>query len=219
MLKYPQPGMVKTRLSNTLGAECAADLYRFFVACELRTVQRLQVPILLSCHPHRSLAAYRAWLGEEYSYTSQGEGDLGVKMRTSFQRAFDLGLSRVVLIGSDIPQLPAASLYSALTHLHDHDAVIGPAQDGGYYLLGLKGKSFHSGLFTGIAWSTPHVMAQTQEKLHNYDLNPFILPSIRDIDTLEDLKHLLTSQGWPVDPPQALEDSLHSLLQSFWQRE
>ena len=216
MLKYPQPGTVKTRLSNTLGAERAAELYRFFVACELRTLHNLPHPILLSCHPQKPVSAYRDWLGEGYSYISQGEGDLGVKMRTSVQTAFDRGLSQAVLIGSDLPQLPATYLSCALAQLQDHDAVIGPAHDGGYYLLGLKRNTFHAGLFQGIPWSTSQVMAQTQEKLRSYALTTFVLPSLRDIDTLEDLKHLLTSQGLAVDPPQALEESIQTLMHSPW---
>ncbi|MDZ7759224.1 MAG: TIGR04282 family arsenosugar biosynthesis glycosyltransferase [Desulfovermiculus sp.] len=213
MLKYPKPGMVKTRLGKELGGERAAELYRTFVACELDTVQSLQVPILLSCHPYQPLSAYRDWLGGEYRYISQGDGDLGVKMRTSFETAFDQGLSRAVLIGSDLPHLPAAYIQSALTRLQDHDAVIGPALDGGYYLIGLQGRSFHPGMFEEIPWSTSQVLALTQKRLGDYDLKTFLLPSLRDIDTLEDLKSLLTAQDLPVEP-QALEQSIRYLVNS-----
>lgn len=216
MLKYPRPGMVKTRLGKELGEERAAELYRAFVACELATVQSLHVPILLSCHPYRPLSAYRDWLGREYRYISQGEGDLGVKMRTSFKTAFAQGLSRAVLIGSDLPHLPAAFIQSALSRLQDHDAVIGPAQDGGYYLLGLHRRSFHPGVFEEIPWSTSRVLALTQKKVADYKLKTFLLPSLRDIDTLQDLKSLLTAQDLPVDPPQALEQSIRYLVNAIW---
>jgi len=219
MLKYPQPGMVKTRLGKDLGAKRAAELYRFFVACELLTVQSLHVPILLSCHPHRPLSAYRAWLGGEFRYISQAEGDLGVKMRTSFQSAFDMGLSRVVLIGSDLPHLPAASIHSALTRLQDHDAVIGPALDGGYYLIGLHHRSFHPEIFKDIPWSTSQVLALTQKRLGDHDLKTFLLPSLRDIDTLEDLESLLTTQDLPVALPQDLEQAIQNLVNSSGQSE
>jgi len=217
MLKYPQPGMVKTRLGKDLGAKRAAELYRHFVACELVTVHSLQASVLLSCHPHRPLSAYRAWLGGEYEYISQAEGDLGVKMRTSIETAFDMGLSRVVLIGSDLPHLPAAYIQSALTRLQDHDAVIGPALDGGYYLIGLHRQSFHPEIFTEIPWSTSQVMTLTQKRLVDYNLNTFVLPSLRDIDTLEDLKSLLTVQGLPGALPQDLEQAIRKIVNSSGQ--
>lgn len=210
MLKYPQPGRVKTRLGKELGEERAAELYRFFVACELVTVHSLQASVLLSCHPHWPLSAYRAWLGGEYRYISQAEGDLGVKMRASFQTAFDMGLSRVVLIGSDLPLLPAASIQSALARLQDHDAVIGPALDGGYYLIGLHRQSFHPEIFTDIPWSTSQVLALTQKRLGDHNLNTFVLPNLRDIDTLEDLESLLTTQDLPVALPQDLEQTIRN---------
>ncbi len=212
MLKYPQPGMVKTRLGKELGLERAAELYRYFVACELVTVQSLHVPILLSCHPHRSLSAYRAWLGGEFRYISQAEGDLGVKMRNSFQSAFDMGLSRVVLIGSDLPHLPAAYIQSALIRLQDHDAVIGPAQDGGYYLLGQHRRSFDPVIFEEIPWSTSQVLSLTQKRLGDHNLNTFLLPHLRDIDTLEDLECLLIDYALPVALPQDLEQSIRHIV-------
>ncbi len=217
MLKYPQPGMVKTRLGKELGAKRAAELYRFFVACELVTVQSLHVPILLSCHPQRPLSAYRDWLGGEYRYISQGDGDLGVKMSTSFETAFDQGLSRAILIGSDIPHLPAAYIQSALSRLQDHDAVIGPALDGGYYLLGLHCRSFHPKIFEEIPWSTSQVLALTQKRLGDHDLKTFLLPNLRDIDTLEDLESLFPLQDLPAASPQDLEQAIQNLVNSSGQ--
>jgi hypothetical protein len=217
MLKYPRPGMVKTRLGNELGAERASWLYRHFVACELVTAHSLHVPVLLSCHPDQPFSMYRDWLGGGYRYISQGEGDLGAKMRTSFETAFAQGFSRVVLAGSDLPHLPAGYLQSALTRLQDHDAVIGPALDGGYYLMGLHRRSFQPGIFEGIPWSTSQVMALTQKRLAGYGLNSFLLPGLRDIDTVEDLNRVLIDYDLPVALPQDLEQAIRNLVNSSGQ--
>ena len=217
MLKYPQPGMVKTRLAKELGTEGATWLYRHFVTCELVTVHSLHVPVILSCHPCQPLPAYRDWLGGGYRYISQGEGDLGAKMRTSFETAFAQGCSRVVLTGSDLPHLPAEYLQSALTRLQHHDAVLGPALDGGYYLMGLHRRSFQPGIFEEIPWSTSQVLALTHKRLADYGLKTFLLPNLRDVDTLEDLKDLFTVQDLPVALPQDLKQSIRNLVNSSGQ--
>jgi rSAM/selenodomain-associated transferase 1 len=163
------------------------------------------------------LSAYRDWLGGEYWYISQKEGDLGAKMRTSFEAAFEQGFSRVVLIGSDLPHLPVAYIQSALDRLQDHDAVIGPALDGGYYLMGLHRRSFQPGIFEEIPWSTSQVMALTRKRLGDHDLKTFLLPSLRDIDTLEDLNRVLIDYGLPVALPQDLEQAIQDIVNTSGQ--
>lgn len=208
MLKYPLPGMVKTRLGKDLGQECAARLYRYFLALELEVLQSLQLPVLLSCHPSFSISDYLAWLGSEFIYLTQGEGNLGLKMQNSFEKAFNLGYTKVVLVGSDVPRLPQSYIQSALDRLQDHDVVLGPALDGGYYLLGLNCHSFQPYMFEGIPWSTSQVLHLTRKKLDEQQIKTFLLPSLRDIDTLQDLKDMLAAQGLPTEPHQVLLQSV-----------
>ncbi|MGM0424246.1 MAG: TIGR04282 family arsenosugar biosynthesis glycosyltransferase [Thermodesulfobacteriota bacterium] len=212
MLKYPSPGMVKTRLGQELGQECAAGLYRSFVACELEVLQSLQVPVLLSCDPGFAILKYREWLGPEFNYLLQTGDDLGVRMQSSFEQAFELGFTQAVLVGSDLPHLPAAYIQLALDRLQDHDVILGPAQDGGYYLLGMNSQGFQPCIFEGIPWSTSQVFNLTLKKLEEYQVKAFFLPSLRDIDTLQDLQEMLAAQGFPVEPHQVLIESARKYL-------
>ncbi|MFO8033387.1 MAG: TIGR04282 family arsenosugar biosynthesis glycosyltransferase, partial [Desulfohalobiaceae bacterium] len=187
MLKYPRPGMVKTRLGQELGQECAAWLYRCFVACELEMLQSLQVPVLLSCDPGSAILKYQEWLGPGFNYLLQAGDDLGARMQSSFEQAFELGFTQAVLVGSDLPHLPAAYMQLALDRLQEHATVLGPALDGGYYLLGMNRQGFQPYIFEGIPWSTSQVFNSTLKKLEEYQIKTFFLPSLRDIDTVQDL--------------------------------
>ncbi len=105
--------------------------------------------------------------------------------------AYTMGFKRVVLIGSDIPDLPLEFIEEAFTSLNEKDAVIGPSLDGGYYLIGFKDKTFSSQVFKGISWSTERVFEQTTKILEREGLTVHFLKPLRDIDTIEDLGHFL----------------------------
>jgi glycosyltransferase A (GT-A) superfamily protein (DUF2064 family) len=101
-----------------------------------------------------------------------------------------MGSSRAVLIGSDIPDLPESILSEAFRSLDDHDAVLGPARDGGYYLIGFRRDTFVPDVFRGIEWSTDRVFAETRRKLEQATRSVYLLPEWSDVDTPEDLRDL-----------------------------
>ena len=125
------------------------------------------------------------WLGTKWSYQAQSAGDLGDRMACAFQTVFAKGVERVVMIGSDCPQLDPDRLSQAFRSLQTHDLVLGEATDGGYYLIGLR--QFVVDLFIGIDWSTERVLAQTLEIAHQKALSIVVLEPLTDIDRPEDL--------------------------------
>jgi rSAM/selenodomain-associated transferase 1 len=189
-VKYPEKGKVKSRLASVIGEQPAAKLYRGFIMQMLSTLKTGDFPLSICFYPKNSLKALKEWLGSQYHYIPQKGKDLGERMRNAFTEAFKIGFTRVVLIGSDIPDLPLEFIEEALTSLKTMDAVIGPALDGGYYLIGFKEKTFSPQVFKGIAWGTENVFDETMQTLKKLRRKVYTLPYQRDIDTVEDLKSL-----------------------------
>jgi len=123
--------------------------------------------------------------------------DLGERMKNGFLDGFAKGYKRVVLIGSDIPDLPKNSIEEAFQSLEETDAVIGPAFDGGYYLIGFRQSAFSSQVFEEINWGTATVFDETMKKLKRLRRSVHTLPRLRDIDTVEDLNHLKGKPSFP----------------------
>ena len=121
-------------------------------------------------------------------------------MAQACETLFAQGYKRVVIVGTDTPSLPLERYQQALTALDSHDLVLGPALDGGYYLIGLKQPQPE--LFTGIAWSTDRVLAATQEKAARLGLKTALLPLWRDVDTVEDLKALIAAAALDAKKPK-----------------
>lgn len=199
MIKYPRPGRVKTRLVATLGAENAAALYGCFVQDVLRTVDVLDAHTLLSIDPWTMRADFAAWLGSERWFQPQVGPDLGARMDDAFFRAFEAGHDRVVLIGSDLPDLPGSLLVEAFRVLDRHEVVLGPAQDGGFYLLGWARRAFRPGLFAAVLWSTPTVLAECRAALIRSGLEPCLLRPWSDVDDEADLRQLVQRNLLPPD--------------------
>ena len=178
--RWPEPGKAKTRLIPTLGAEGAAQLYRTLLELTVREARASGLPFHLRVTGGKP-EGFRDWLGDDLDVRDQGGGDLGEK------------LTRVptpgMMIGSDCPGLTAALLREAGDALSSHEAVIGPADDGGYWLLGLREPC--PDLFTDIAWSTDAVFPETMRRLEAKGIAPHLLPELTDIDTGEDLA------AWP----------------------
>lgn len=184
-LKAPEKGGVKTRLEKKLGKDIPLHLYRHFVTDTLHMLRKQR--IILCYHPPGAEAEIRNWLGEEYICMPQEGNDLGERMHNAFIRAFAAGYREVLLTGSDIPDLPEEIIREAFAALREKDAVIGPACDGGYYLIGFRKAGFSPDVFRNIPWSTATVFEDTLKIFSRQQSRIHILPGWRDIDEYEDL--------------------------------
>jgi rSAM/selenodomain-associated transferase 1 len=189
-VKNPERGKVKLRLAAVIGDDSAVSVYKNIVVQMLSTLKKGTFPLYICFFPKNAQKPIRNWLGREYRYMPQNGKDLGERMRNGFIDGFAMGYKRVVLIGSDIPDLPLGFIEEALISLRKKDAVIGPAFDGGYYLIGFRDKTFSPQVFEGIAWGTKNVFDETMKKLKRFGRGVHTLPYQRDIDTVEDLKRL-----------------------------
>lgn len=186
--RYPEPGKTKTRLIPLLGAEGAATLQRQMTEHKLAEVKKLQAVSQLSVEVHfagGNEQLMQNWLGSSIIYQQQSEGDIGCRMASAFQASFESGMNSVVLIGTDCPDLNDRLMAQAFQSLEQHDLVLGPAEDGGYYLIGLH--QLIPELFTGISWSTAEVLQQTQSIARKLGLSVGYLPLLSDVDRPEDL--------------------------------
>lgn len=188
--RNPEPGKCKTRLAATIGDRAALHIYHFLVrhtaaiAKGLEGVDRL---VYFSEHPGDG----SLWVPAYFKHHVQKGEDLGARMLQAFQEAFSVGYSEAVLIGSDLYDLTSDDLREAFGQLNRHEVVLGPAGDGGYYLIGMK-KAI-PGLFQGKQWGTQTVLKETLQNLKEVDT--FLLPVRNDVDRYEDI------QGNPVFEP------------------
>jgi len=197
-VRSPEKGNVKSRLAAAIGDELTVKLYKSFVLQMLSTLKKGNFPFYICFYPKDALKNLKRWLGNQFHYIPQMGADLGERMRNGFTEAFQMGFKRVVLIGSDIPDLPLEFIQEAFTSLEQKDAVIGPAYDGGYYLIGFKDETFSPQVFEGIAWGTRTVFDETVKKIKRFRRLAHILPYQRDMDTVEDLKYLALKR--PFNP-------------------
>lgn len=189
MLKAPRLGQVKTRLAQEVGKEEALAIYRRLVAWQLRQLAPLQqggsaFQGQICYTPAEAQGEMRAWLGEDYTYSPQCAGDLGARLIHALECAWDQGAERVVFLGGDCPFATTSLLTSADDALASNDVVVAPAEDGGYYLIGLAGN--YSEVFHDINWGRDEVMAQTLARIEALSLKLHLLPKARDVDTLAD---------------------------------
>ena len=189
-MKNPERGEVKSRLAAVIGNDSAVSVYKNIVDRMLSTLKEGTFPLYICFSPKNAQKPVKNWLGREYRYIPQNGKDLGERMRNGFTEAFEMGFKKVVLIGSDIPDLALEFIEEAFITLNKSDAVIGPAFDGGYYLIGFKDKTFSPQVFEGIAWGTQNVFDETVKKLKRFKRAVHTLPYQRDIDTAKDLNYL-----------------------------
>jgi rSAM/selenodomain-associated transferase 1 len=187
-VKNPKQGIVKSRLARAIGDKVARDLYKNFVRDMLLALDKLQHPFYCCFYPEDALHDIKQFIGEDYQYLAQRGDDLGERMAHCFQQAFSTGFNRVALIGSDSPDLPAEIIDEAFTSLEEVDSVIGPAFDGGYYLIGFTKASFAPEVFSNVEWGTNTVLQKTLDILQCQQRRVHLLPQWGDIDTLEDLR-------------------------------
>lgn len=186
--RYPQPGTTKTRLIPALGVEGAATLQRQMTEHTLIQAQRLQQLDAVSVKivfAGGNQALMEGWLGKDYSYQPQTTGDLGNRLVSAFAEAFKAGSERVIIIGIDCPDITPALLQTGFKALATQNLVLGPANDGGYYLIGLN--RLFPELFQGIRWGTSTVFSQTLSIAQHLSLSTHLLPTLSDVDRPEDL--------------------------------
>jgi uncharacterized protein len=189
--RYPEAGKVKTRLIPALGEEGAANLHQKMAEhtiSQVRALQRLLPGDIEVWFVGGDLALMQAWLGEDLTYQRQPDGDLGDRMRLAFQSTFDRGYKKAIVVGTDCPGLTTEILAQSFEALEDNPIALGPAIDGGYYLIGLQ--YLIPELFTGITWSTANVLRETIDIAESLDIVPTLLPYLADIDLPQDLAHL-----------------------------
>ncbi len=210
-VKNPQAGQVKTRLGRTLGGEAAAEVYAAFVDDLLDRMRSVADHRILAYAPQSPEARefFLDLAGEDFELWSQPEGDLGVRMQAFFDASFVGGAERVVLIGSDAPDLPVRYIVQAFAELRRTDCVLGPAVDGGYYLIGQRAPG--RAVFSGVDWSGAGVLDQTAQRIAVLGASLELLPPWYDIDTADDLRmlrgHLAAGDvaGRPPELPRTRE--------------
>ena len=182
-LKYPELGRSKTRLAASIGKENALKVYIELLNHTNLITKTLNVDKHLfydKVSPNKM-----PWGEDIYATAYQKESDLGGRMQDAFQQLFDKGYQRVVIIGSDCYELNQEVIEQAFSKLKKQDVVIGPATDGGYYLLGLT--KLVDELFTNVAWSTEEVFNTTTKVLDDLRISYSTTPTLSDIDTVDDL--------------------------------
>lgn len=214
--RYPEPGQTKTRLISALGAEGAAALHRQMAEHTLIQVRELRHNRPLSVEVWfqggKEPNNMQDWLGSELVYQPQSNGELGFRMVQALSSAFQDGMESVIIIGTDCPGLNANLIAQAFHQLLSHDLVLGPAIDGGYYLIGLR--RFIPELFSGINWGTAEVLQQTVEIAKKLDLSVAYLPPLADVDRPEDLSVWEQIQRQPGSTTASVDNFNHPLIKS-----
>lgn len=189
--RYPDEGKVKTRLAATIGDHYAKVFYKLIAENIISEVKRIRKVYTYIFFSEEEKSKIKKWLGQKYFYSHQEGKDLGERMSEAFRKVFSHGANKVILTGTDIPDLSKDIIEEAIVSLDNHDIVIGPAKDGGYYLIGMK--KLYSPLFEDIEFSTPLVLLQTINKIEKLKLQYCLLPELHDIDTEEELVRWLNN--------------------------
>lgn len=211
-VKNPEMGKVKTRLAKTIGNNSALLVYKHLLQYTKNTV--LELDLDCSIFYSNFIDPYDLWDNDKFRKYKQEEGDLGFRMQSAFAGAFEGNYEKVVIIGSDCYELDADTIRDAFKQLDNNDCVVGPANDGGYYLLGMR--QFVPELFEDVAWSTDAVYPSTIAECEKQKLSVVSLKEMTDIDEFCDIEkfddlvdlvaneidYLRTQEGW-VPCPQA----------------
>ncbi len=190
--KYPAPNKAKTRLQPALGVDGAARMARQLLLHSIEQTIDTGFSVELCVSPAPTDPCWQALdLPESLRWSTQADGDLGLRMLIASQRALQY-FDKVVLIGTDCPSLTTAYIQTAVQQLNQHDAVMIPATDGGYVLLGFR--QVDESLFSDIVWSTASVAAVTKQRMAALGWTLTLFDPLHDIDEPKDLKHL--PSGW-----------------------
>ncbi|MBX3301460.1 MAG: TIGR04282 family arsenosugar biosynthesis glycosyltransferase [Nitrospira sp.] len=205
--KAPIPGQVKTRLCPPLTPDEAATLHGSFVLDTLERTKaavdklKVQMDRYLACAPSPTHVFFKVMEERQgVRLIDQIGDDLGARMHQSVETMFSRGYRRTIIMGTDVPTVPLEYLRQALTLLDNHDLTIGPALDGGYYLIGMS-KPVPE-LFADVPWSTDQVLRLTQEKAARLGLKTALIQPWRDVDTLADLEALIEAYTTEAKKPK-----------------
>lgn len=193
--RYPEAGSTKTRLIPAIGPECAALLQQRLTSRTLDAARQFLTQVQTQTQVRfagRDAASMQAMFGSDIDYAPQHGDGLGDRLQHAIDAAFQKSIDRVIVIGADCPQLDAQTLVEANRQLDHHDVILGPAEDGGYYLIGLK--TPQPSLFQDIPWGTSEVLAKTLQKINALRLRRKLLTPLPDVDYPEDL---VLCRRWP----------------------
>lgn len=179
-IRNPELGKVKTRLAKDLGDQQALDIYKILLSYTRSVATSVDVTRYLFYHEE---IKEDQWSTNLFEKALQETGDLGTKMKSSFQHVLSKH-SKAIIIGSDCTQLTKEIINDAIAALDQDDIVIGPTHDGGYYLIGMK--EVHDALFDDMTWSIASVYDETISRINQLQLTYFSLPRLSDIDHAED---------------------------------
>lgn len=189
--KFWQPTRVKTRLAEKIGANAASQIYYEFLEFLLRQHRATANRRTVVFSPGGRLSEFSRLCGRDWELSPQSSGDLGNRMKTFFQHAFEQNRSsKVIVIGSDCPLLDQSRILHAAECLDRNPVVIGPSPDGGYYLIGMNKPYLE--IFENVAWSTPQVLPQTLGILDREQIGYDLLPEMYDVDDYYDLEMLMS---------------------------
>lgn len=181
-VKNSQLGHVKTRLAKTIGEQAAFEVYQELVAI---TEEQTSLVEEVDVHIYFSKEIVEEQWPEHLKFVQEGS-DLGARMQNAFQYGFDLGYTQIIGVGSDLPDLSAELMKEGLDSLENSTTVFGPAEDGGYYLIGMN--QMVNCVFENKEWSTESLLSSTLKELTQKDISHSTLKTLNDIDNLEDLK-------------------------------
>ncbi len=194
--KLPVEGRVKTRLAEDIGA---ADALEFYNACSHYIFEQAARLIESECDVwlfygiNDDFEKIKSWVQYDFNFVRQSDGDLGVKMKSAFEFLFRKRYEKAVIIGTDIPDINASLIVNAFKELDNFDVVIGPSNDGGYYLLGMK--ELKEYLFNDVKWSSSEVYEKTIQLLKANGDNYISFEELIDVDDLKSLKKWLDEDG------------------------
>jgi hypothetical protein len=208
--RWPRAGEVKTRLSPAVPGVLAVELYRALLEDAIAAAGAVQADERFLCWAGAP-AARDGISPAGFEVRDQQGGDLGARIEHTFDELLLAPADRAVILGADCPALEAVTLSAAFEALATHDLVLGPARDGGYYLVGLARRAPE--LFRGIAWSTPRVLDQTLERAARAGLTVALQPMLDDLDTPEDLLRWIGCRAAEGGPraPRALDRALRAI--------
>ena len=187
--RLPVKGKVKTRLAKEVGIDFATSFYKVCAEHtfdEILKLDRTDVAAYLFFSEESDYDEVRNWTKNKFQYITQKGHGLGERMLNAFKTIFYAGFRNVILIGTDTPGISTELIYDSFSLLKKYECVIGPSDDGGYYLIGLKQTLFY--LFNEMEWGTSEVLSKTIDRLKKNDQNYFIMEKMIDIDTKEDIK-------------------------------